>query len=247
MRRSIRLAIASFALLALTACNKGEGDTKSDPAPATKSATAPASKAPATKAEAPKGANPALLDPSKATEQAPATFAVKFETTKGDIIIDVTRAWSPTGADRFYNLVKIGYYDDVAFFRVIGGFMAQIGLHGDPKVNAAWRPARIKDDPVQGSNTRGMVTFAKTGMPNSRTTQIFFNFKNNGNLDRMGFAPIGKVRDMKIVDALHNGYGEGAPRGQGPSQGRIQSEGNTYLKAEFPKLDYIKKGSILAK
>ena len=245
MSRTIRLSLALlFALTAVTACNKGgaekpSGDQKA-PASAAKSA-APS------EAAKPAGAHPALLDPSKATEQAPATYTVKLETTKGDILIDVTRAWAPQGADRFYNLVKIGYYDDVAFFRVISGFMAQVGINGDPAVNKAWRPARIKDDPVKESNTRGMVTFAKTGMPDSRTTQIFLNFKDNAQLDRMGFAPFGKVRDMAVVDTLYSGYGEGAPRGQGPSQGRLQGEGNAYLKAEFPKMDYIKKASIVSK
>ena len=170
---------------------------------------------------------------------APAKYAVKLKTTKGDIIIDVTRAWSPNGADRFYELVKTGYYTDVAFFRVIDGFMAQTGISGDPAVNTKWRDKGIQDDPVKESNKRGMVTFAMSGRPDSRTTQFFINFKDNANLDGMRFAPFGKVRDMKTVDALYKGYGEGAPRGMGPSQGRIQREGNTYLKKEFPKLDYI--------
>ncbi len=195
-------------------------------------------------AEARKSYHPALLDPSKATEEAPATYAVKFETTKGDIIIDVTREWAPKGADRFYNLVKIGYYDDVAFFRVIGGFMAQLGIHGDPQVNKVWRAARIDDEPVKGSNSPGMVTFAMGG-PNSRTTQIFLNLADNKRLDGMGFAPFGKVRDMTVLESIHNGYGEGAPRGRGPHQGKLQAEGNAYLKAEFPELDYIKKATIV--
>ncbi|MCB9524625.1 MAG: peptidylprolyl isomerase [Myxococcales bacterium] len=232
---------ALFALAALTACNKGNADK---PAGDTK-APASAAQSAAQGAAEPAGPHPALLDPSKATEQAPEKFTVKLETTKGDILIDVTRAWAPQGADRFYNLVKIGYYNDVAFFRVISGFMAQVGISGDPKVNEAWRPARIKDDPVTQSNTRGMVTFAKTGMPDSRTTQIFLNFKDNSNLDRMGFAPFGKVQSMDVVDQIYSGYGEGAPRGQGPSQGRLQGEGNSYLKAEFPDMDYIKKASIV--
>ena len=242
MNRTIRMSLAAlFALAALTACNKGNADK---PAGDTK-APASAAQSAAQGAAEPAGPHPALLDPSKATEQAPEKFTVKLETTKGDILIDVTRAWAPQGADRFYNLVKIGYYNDVAFFRVISGFMAQVGISGDPKVNEAWRPARIKDDPVTQSNTRGMVTFAKTGMPDSRTTQIFLNFKDNSNLDRMGFAPFGKVQSMDVVDQIYSGYGEGAPRGQGPSQGRLQGEGNSYLKAEFPDMDYIKKASIV--
>jgi peptidyl-prolyl cis-trans isomerase A (cyclophilin A) len=191
--------------------------------------------------------SPALLDPKAATETAPETYKVKLETTKGDVVVEVTRAWSPNGADRFYNLVKLGYYDDAAFFRVISGFMAQIGINGDPKVNAAWRKAGIPDDPVVKSNTRGMVTFAMSSEPNSRTTQIFFNFSDgNKQLDAMRFAPFGKVvQGMDVVDALYSGYGEGAPQGRGPSQQRVQLEGNAYLKSEFPKLDYIPKATIL--
>ena len=188
---------------------------------------------------------PELLDPAGATAEAPDAFTVKLETTQGDVLIDVTRAWSPNGADRFYNLVRVGYYDDTAFFRVVGGFMAQVGIHGDPRVNAAWRPAQIADDPVVESNTRGMVTFAKSNMPNSRTTQVFFSFKDNSNLDAMGFAPFGKVQDMAVIDKLYKGYGEGAPRGRGPSQGLAQTQGNAYFRAEFPKLDYIVKASIV--
>jgi peptidyl-prolyl cis-trans isomerase A (cyclophilin A) len=175
----------------------------------------------------------------------PSKYAVKLKTTKGDIIIDVERDWSPNGADRFYMLVKTGYYKDVAFFRVIDGFMAQTGISGDPKVNEKWRTAGIADDPVKQSNTRGMVTFAMSGRPNSRTTQFFINFKNNANLDAMRFAPFGKVRDMKVVDTLYKGYGEGAPGGLGPSQPRVQKEGNVYLKKDFPKLDYIISAEIV--
>lgn len=191
--------------------------------------------------------SPALLDPKAATETAPEKYKVKIETTKGDVVVEVTRAWSPHGADRFFNLVKIGYYDDTAFFRVISGFMAQIGINGDPKVNAAWRAAGIPDDSVVQSNTRGMVTFAMSSQPNSRTTQIFFNYSDgNKQLDGMRFAPFGKVvQGMEVVDALYSGYGEGAPQGRGPNQQRVQLEGNAYLKSEFPKLDYITKATIM--
>ncbi|MDJ0764278.1 MAG: peptidylprolyl isomerase [Myxococcota bacterium] len=178
------------------------------------------------------------------TATVPDKFAVKLETAKGDIVIDVHKAWAPEGAKRFYTLVKEGFYTDVAFFRVIAGFMAQTGLSGDPARNAEWREKKIPDDPVKKSNTPGMVSFATSG-PNSRTTQFFINFGDNSRLDKMGFAPFGKVRDMKPVTALYNGYGEGAPRGMGPSQGRIQKMGNTYLKKQFPKLDYILKATIL--
>jgi peptidyl-prolyl cis-trans isomerase A (cyclophilin A) len=142
--------------------------------------------------------------------------------------------------------VKNGYYDDVVFFRVVAGFMAQFGIHGAPEVNAAWRNATIQDDPVTQSNKRGMVTFAMRG-PNTRTTQIFVNFADkNDRLDSMGFSPFGKiVEGMEVVDALYNVYGEGAPRGRGPDQGRIQSEGNAYLKADFKELDYVKTARIV--
>ena len=176
--------------------------------------------------------------------QAPDRYTVELDTTKGAIVIEVQREWSPHGADRFYELVRNGYYTDVAFFRVIGGFMAQVGISGDPATNVEWRAKRIPDDPVKASNTRGMVTFATSG-PDSRTTQFFINFGDNSRLDGMGFSPFGKVKDMAPVDALYDGYGEGAPRGRGPSQGLIQSRGNAYLREEFPKLDYIKSARVI--
>ncbi len=187
--------------------------------------------------------NPQLLSPPE-EEQAPATYAVQLETTEGPIVIDVTRAWAPKGADRFYNLVKLGYFTDVAFFRVLEGFMAQAGIHGDPRVNRIWTNRTIQDDPVTQHNTRGMVTFATAG-PNTRANQFFINYADNQRLDGMGFAPFGRVRDMAAVDRLHNGYGEGAPRGRGPSQGDMSRMGNTYLRANFPELDYIRSGRIL--
>ncbi|MCO4772851.1 MAG: peptidylprolyl isomerase [Deltaproteobacteria bacterium] len=187
--------------------------------------------------------NPALLDPSKATETAPDEFTVRFKTTQGDILIDVTRAWAPNGADRFYNLVRIGFYNQVAFFRVVSGFMAQVGIHGDPKVSAVWRESVIQDDPVVESNLPGYVTYAMAG-PNTRTTQLFFNFADNHRLDRDGFSPFGRVRDMAVLENLYDGYGEGAPRGRGPNQLYIQDRGNSYLKTEFPDLDWILEATI---
>ncbi|HBQ13927.1 MAG TPA: peptidylprolyl isomerase [Myxococcales bacterium] len=169
---------------------------------------------------------------------------MRLDTTKGPILIDVTRAWAPHGADRFYTLVREGYFEDIAFFRVIEGFMAQAGLHGDPAVNTRWRERNIPDDPVVQSNTRGMVSYAMAG-PGTRTTQFFISFTDNSRLNSMGFAPFGRVRDMAVVDRLHAGYGEGAPRGRGPIQGRIQSEGNAYLRRDFPDLDYIRSASIV--
>jgi peptidyl-prolyl cis-trans isomerase A (cyclophilin A) len=186
-----------------------------------------------------------LTQPSKLTEKAPDTFKVKFDTTKGPITIEVTRSLAPNGADRFYNLVKAGFFKDIAFFRVIPGFMAQFGIHGDPAIAKAWSDANIQDDPVKGSNTRGTITFATAG-PNTRSTQFFINFGNNVNLDSAGFAPFGKVVEgMDVVDKINGEYGEGAPRGRGPSQGRIQAQGNSYLKKDFPNLDYIKSATIL--
>lgn len=203
------------------------------------------------KADAPKAtplpedANPAMLDPSKATETAPKTYKVKFDTTKGPFVVEVHRDWAPQGADRFYNLVKIGFFDDVAFFRNIDGFMVQYGISGYPEVNEAWRMARIPDDPVKEKNTKGRLTFATSG-PNSRTTQVFINHSDNTNLDAMGFAPIGEVvSGMEVVGKLYNGYGEGAPRGRGPLQGRIQTEGNAYLRHSFSLLDYVQEASIV--
>jgi len=174
----------------------------------------------------------------------PDQYTVELDTTKGAIVIDVRREWAPHGADRFYELVQNGYYNDVAFFRVIGGFMAQVGISGDPALNAEWREKRIPDDPVKASNARGTVTFATSG-PDSRTTQFFINFTDNSRLDGMGFAPFGKVKDMAPVEALYDGYGEGAPRGRGPSQGQLQAMGNAYLRESFPKLDYIKGAKII--
>jgi peptidyl-prolyl cis-trans isomerase A (cyclophilin A) len=185
-----------------------------------------------------------LSNPAALREQAPPVYKAKFDTSKGPFVIEVHRDWAPNGADRFYNLVKNGFYDNARFFRVISGFMVQFGINGDPKLSTQWRNANISDDPVKQTNQRGMITFATAG-PNTRTTQVFINFANNGTLDRQGFAPFGQiVSGMNVVDALYSGYGEGAPRGNGPDQGRLQSEGNAYLMKEFPNMDYIKKATI---
>jgi peptidyl-prolyl cis-trans isomerase A (cyclophilin A) len=197
-----------------------------------------------TLAAAAPAASQVLMNPSGLTEQAPATYKAQFDTSKGAFVVEVHRDWAPNGADRFYNLVKNGFFDDARFFRVISGFMVQFGVNGDPKVSAPWRQARIKDDPVTQTNAPGMVTFATAG-PNTRTTQVFINFGNNAMLDHQGFAPFGKVvSGMNVVEALYAGYGEGAPGGRGPEQGRIQQEGNAYLTKDFPQLDYIKKATI---
>ena len=178
-------------------------------------------------------------------ESAPETFKAQFETSKGNFTVEVTRDWAPLGADRFHHLVKSGFFDGARFFRVLPGFVVQFGIPADPGVARTWRAARIADDPVTGSNTPGSVTFATAGA-NTRTTQVFINLGNNKNLDGMGFAPFGRVVEgMDIVGQLYSGYGEGAPHGHGPDQGRVQSEGNAYLERDFPKLDYIKKAAVL--
>jgi peptidyl-prolyl cis-trans isomerase A (cyclophilin A) len=188
----------------------------------------------------------AYADPSKLTGKAPDTFDAVFNTTKGPITVEVTRSLSPNGADRFYNLVKSGFFTDIAFFRVIPGFMCQFGIHGDPAISAKWRDANIQDDPVKGSNTRGTITYAMSSAPNSRSTQFFINFADNTGLDGQGFAPFGKVvKGMDVVDKINGEYGEGAPSGSGPDQGRIQMEGNAYLKKDFPHLDYIKSATVI--
>jgi peptidyl-prolyl cis-trans isomerase A (cyclophilin A) len=205
----------------------------------------PKAPAPEKTAAKPKGPDPALLNPSLASAKAPATFRVKFDTTKGAFVALVTRASAPLGADRFYNLVKMGYYNDVAFFRVIDGFMAQFGIHGDPKVNEKWQSASFNDDPTRESNIRGAISFATRG-PNTRTTQLFINFGDNSQLDSRGFAPFAKVVEgMEVVDQLYKGYGEGAPSGGGPRQDLAQSQGNSYLRSQFPKLDFIKRVSVV--
>ena len=177
-------------------------------------------------------------------EQAPETYRARFETTKGTFTVEVTRAWAPQGADRFHSLIKSGFYDGARFFRVLPGFVIQFGIPGDPAVARQWRSANIPDDPVTQTNAPGSVTFATAG-PNTRTTQVFINLGNNAALDRQGFAPFGRVTEgMDVVGQLYSGYGEGAPHGRGPDQGRIQSEGNKYLESGFPKLDYIKKAEV---
>jgi peptidyl-prolyl cis-trans isomerase A (cyclophilin A) len=187
-----------------------------------------------------------IFHPERAVEKAPDVYKVKFATTKGDFVVEVHRDWAPTGADRFYNLVKLGYYDGNKFFRAVEGFMVQFGISGEPSVNGAWHQAAITDDPSKKSNKRGFITFATSG-PHSRTTQVFINYNDaNARLDKMGFAPFGQVvSGMNVVDSLYKGYGEGAPQGRGPDQGRIQSEGNKYLEKNFPQLDAIKEAKVL--
>lgn len=192
-------------------------------------------------------AQAAASTPSSPEEMAPedllaapssGTFKVRFETTAGDFVVEVHREWAPLGAQRFYELVQSGFYDECRFFRVVPGFMVQFGINGDPGVQSKWR-LNLRDDPVKKSNTRGYMTFAMAG-PNTRTTQVFINFGDNSGLDSQGFSPFGLVIDgMQNVDAIYSGYGER------PDQGAIQSTGNSYLKGSFPKLDYVRKATIL--
>lgn len=208
--------------------------------PAGEQSPSPGAEAPARPA-----ADPKLLDPYAAEATAPDAFKVKFDTTKGSFVVAVHRDWAPRGADRFFNLVQIGYFTDIAFFRAIDGFMVQFGIHGHPDVARAWKPAQIADDPPQQSNRRGTVSFATSGK-NSRTTQLFVNYNDNAPLDGMGFAPIGEVVEgMEVVDALYKGYGEGAPKGNGPDQRAIEREGNEYLRKRFPKLDWITSATVV--
>ncbi len=188
--------------------------------------------------------SPNLANPAALKEQAPASYKVRFDTSKGVFVIQVTRAWAPHGADRFYNLVKNGFYDNVRFFRVISGFMVQFGINGNPQLSSRWREASIPDDPVTQSNKRGMITFATRG-PNTRTTQVFINFGDNARLDASGFSPFGKVvSGMNVVESFNAEYGEGAPDGNGPEQGRLQTEGNAYLAKSFARMDFVKKATI---
>lgn len=203
-------------------------------------AQAPATKAKAAPKKAATSATvPNLLKPSSLKAKAPETYKVKFTTTKGDVIIQVNRAWAPLGADRFYNLVKYGFYKDASFFRVVPRFVAQFGIPARPDVAAAWDHAYIVDDRVTQSNKRGTLTFATAG-PNTRTTQIFINFSDNAGLDSQGFAPFGEVVEgMDIVDKFFAGYGES------PDQGRITAFGKAYLDKSFPNLDRILTASIM--
>lgn len=197
---------------------------------------------------APRGApRSALLDPDPAelARHAPDSFMVRFETSRGPFVVQAVRAWAPHGVDRFHYLVRHGFYDGVRFFRVVPGFVAQFGIHGDPAVSAVWRERRIPDDSVKQSNQLGFLTFASSGA-NSRTTQLFINRRDNRRLDAMGFAPIGRiVEGQAAADSLYEGYGEGPPRGAGPEQSLITSVGNVYLERAFPRLDSIVRARIV--
>lgn len=214
-------------------------------APASKSATSKGTaKGTASKTGA---ARPSLMNPASLRAKAPEIFKAQFTTTKGDFVVEVHRAWSPHGADRFYNLVKAGYFDNVAFYRVIAGFMAQFGISPKPAIDKVWENANIPDDPVMSSNKRGFVTFAMSGNPNSRATQVFINLVDNTRLDADHFAPFGQVvSGMEVVDMLYSGYGD-MPQmhGKGPDPDKLEAEGDAYLVKNFPMIDKVKMAKIL--
>ncbi|HEY1302742.1 MAG TPA: peptidylprolyl isomerase [Vicinamibacterales bacterium] len=186
-------------------------------------------------------ANPRLKNPAALTEKAPDTYRARLETSQGVIVIEGHRDWAPNAADRFYNLVKNGFYDNARFFRVLSGFMAQFGLNADPDIQRAWSLAGLADEPTRQSNTRGFVSFARESSPNSRYTMVFINYKDNSYLDSEGFPPFGQVvTGMDVADKLYSGYG----RTNVPDQRRIVSEGNAYLAAEYPQLDFITRARI---
>lgn len=228
MKRLTALAL----VVLVAACEKAQppkDDAKAPPAPP----------APPAEVVAPPSAALLTPDPKKVGAVGPDSFAVHVVTTKGAFDLKVHRSWSPKGADRLYYLVSNGFYDGVRFYRVIDGFMAQFGAAADTAVARVWRDRRVADDPVKKHNTRGMLTFATAG-PNTRTTQLFINYRDNSSLDASGFSPVGEVTNgMGVVDSLYNGYGEGAPSGRGPDQTQIGREGNAYLVREFPRLDHI--------
>jgi peptidyl-prolyl cis-trans isomerase A (cyclophilin A) len=238
--KNVLLAFSLGSFLLIGCQPSGQQQTTQEPS--TNAEVKPAAEAP--KTEAPKAESNAsavgdFSDPSKLKEQAPETFKAEIETTKGNFVVEVTRSLAPNGADRFYNLVRSGYFNEIGIFRVVPNFMCQFGIHGDPAVSAKWREANIVDDPVKTSNTRGSITFATAG-PNTRTTQLFINFADNTFLDEQGFSPFGKVtQGMDVVDKINSQYRES------PNQGRIQGEGNAYLKPNFPNLDYIKSAKIV--
>jgi peptidyl-prolyl cis-trans isomerase A (cyclophilin A) len=249
-------AFLLLGVVALTACGKKDEPVSIDSTASSSAAAAAAKATPTTSAPSATAAptpppssgplastvHPSLLDPSKLTAKAPAVFQARFTSSTGDFVIEVHRDWAPNAADRFYNLVKSGFFDDTRFFRVVDGFMVQFGISGDPSVASKWNNASIPDDPAKESNKPGYVTFAQTNLPNSRSTQVFINYGENARLDGMRFAPFGKViKGMEAVNAIYKGYGES------PNQAQIQSTGNSYLDSKFPKLDGVKHASIITK
>ena len=222
----LRLVVALAVVSALAGCGGGGGETSSSGPSTTTPSTTPST------TPQPAGS---LLHPAALTGKAPASYTVEFKTTKGPFTVEVTRAWAPLGADRFYDLVRAGYYDGVRFFRVVPGFVVQFGIHPTPAVAQAWQNADIQDDPVTHPNARWTVTFATAG-PNTRTTQVFINLADNSSLDAQGFAPFGRVTSgMKTIAKLYAGYGEQPTS----AQGELTAEGDAFAKRTFPKLDRI--------
>src|SRR5690348_5416343 len=209
-RRWMKILALSLGLSLMAMCANAQAPAASPKPPAPKPAGAPAQAHPATTHSMnTTSTDPQLLHPANLKAKAPETFEATFVTTKGDFVVQVTRAWSPLGADRFYNLVKHGFYNGNPFFRIVPGFVVQFGLTGNPAVNKAWQDAGIQDEPVKEHNLPGYVTYAKSSMPNSRTTQLFINLGDNSSLDAQGFAPFGKViSGMDVVQKLYSGYGE---------------------------------------
>ncbi len=248
MKRRATWAAVLILGLAVIACGGEEAvepSTTEAPEAGSSSAQPPPGE-PAPEASAPT-VNP-LLDPyhPEYSQQAPASYRVAFDTSKGQFVVEVHREWAPLGADRFYNLVRTGFYNNNRFFRVLDGFVAQFGLNGDAAINEAWDIAAIDDDPTREMNTRGRLTFANSG-PSSRTTQLFINLGDNLSLDNRGFPPFGEVIEgMGVVDSLYADYGEGTPRGNGPDQLRLGAEGNDYLERDFPLLDYVELAMVIA-
>jgi peptidyl-prolyl cis-trans isomerase A (cyclophilin A) len=256
MKRLNWMVFALVVGLAIGGCKPKEQTAEAPPAappasaPAATPTTPPAAETPAPPAtasapeEAPKkGFDRALLRPGQLKDQAPDTYKVKFVTTRGDFTVNVTRSWAPIGADRFYTLVEHRFYDSASFFRVVPSFVVQFGISAYPPVSAAWQNANIMDEPVTQTNKRGYLTYAKTSMPNTRSTQIFINLKDNAGLDGQGFSPFGYVdaQGMKVVDMLYDQYGDSA----GPDQDQISKQGKSYLDKGWPKLDSIKTATLV--
>ncbi len=202
-------------------------------------------------AGSPEEARAILLDPTHPAwnEPAPDTFLATFETNRGDFVIQVIRAWAPIGADRFYNLIRRGYYDDARFHRVVPGFITQWGIAGDPEVSAVWYDRGMPDDTVVASNVRGAVAFAFTE-PGTRSTQVYINMVDNVRLDAQGFAPFGRVIDgmERVVDSIWSAYGERSGGGvRAGNQQRIVSEGNVYLDTAFPDLDSLIRATVASR
>jgi len=234
---AMRKSVTGISIVFFAVAMQAQAQTPAQ-APAKPQAAAPAAKKPAAESY-----DRALLHPAQLKEKAPETFQVKFETTRGDFTMSVTRAWAPIGVDRFYNLIKHHFYDNMVVFRAVSGFVVQFGISSYPAVSAAWNDANIKDDPVTQSNQRGHVTYAKTGQPNSRSTQIFISFKGNSFLDSQGFAPFGVVdaEGMKVVEMLYDQYAD-QPTGE---QDQITKLGKAYLDKKYPKLDVIKHATVV--